>query len=425
MKVLNIAFTDLRHAFRNATFLVFGLFLPLLTSGVFYFAFGGLASDEGEFTLPEIQVQVVNLDEGQGGFSAGQTLVEALQQAMPDALVVTVAPDAASARAAVDRQEAAVAVILPADLTAALFGEQGQASIEVYQDPTLKLGPRIVRDLLAQVVDGLAGSRIVTMAAQEQLAERGVAVDASLLMGVAQQYADWATRMGQRYQGGENPVLDIQSPGSKPQKSNDELTRIIASITAGMMVFYVFFTGAASAQSILREEESGTLARLFTTPTPRSTILGGKFAATFLLLAVQTAVLLIATRLIFGIAWGDPLAVALVAVGMIALAAGFGIFLTSLLKDTRQTGIVYGGVLTVLGMVGMASVFTGGEPGAGGAAETLSLFTPQGWGVRGWQLLLAGDGALSGEVLLTVAVALVLGAAFFAVGVFRFRKRFA
>jgi ABC-type Na+ efflux pump permease subunit len=67
------------------------------------------------------------------------------------------------------------------------------------------------------------------------------------------------------------------------------------------MIFFTFFTGAAGAASLLYEQEEGTLAWLFTTPTPRAAILGGKFFAVLLILAVQVSVLLFAGRLLFGI----------------------------------------------------------------------------------------------------------------------------
>jgi ABC-2 type transport system permease protein len=192
---------------------------------------------------------------------------------------------------------------------------------------------------------------------------------------------------------------------------------------AGMMVFYVFFTGAASAQSILLEEEAGTLPRLFTTPTPQSTILGGKFISTFLLLSVQVVALIIISSLIFDVNWGEPLPVALVIFALVIVASSFGIFVTSFLKDTRQGGIVYGGVMTAMGMIGMITVFTGARPGASTAVDTVSLIVPQGWAVRAWRLLLEGGGV--GDVLLTVAVMLAAGVVFFAIGILKFRKRYA
>src|SRR5512146_567232 len=100
---------------------------------------------------------------------------------------------------------------------------------------------------------------------------------------------------------------------------------------AGMMIFFVFFTGANTAQSILKEQEEGTLARMFTTPTPIPMILGGKFAAVFLTLVVQATVLTTASALAFQINWGNLLALGLVLFGLVVSATGFGILLISFL----------------------------------------------------------------------------------------------
>jgi ABC-2 type transport system permease protein len=192
---------------------------------------------------------------------------------------------------------------------------------------------------------------------------------------------------------------------------------------AGMMVFYVFFTGAAAAESILQEEEKGTLSRLFTTPTPVSTILGGKFLANLGTLGTQVIVLLLTSSLIFGIHWGDPLGVVLAALGLVLLATSFGIMITSFLENTRQGGIIYGGVLTVLGMIGMIRVFTAGMPNSDNALQTVSLAVPHGWALRAFETLQAGGDL--GDVFLPLAVMVMAGIVFFAIGTYRFQKRFA
>ena len=84
MKILDIALKDIWHSFRNAMFIVFGLVLPLATGALFYLAFGGLASDDGGLDLEPTQVRVVNLDRGQMGFSAGELLATAVQDAIPE-----------------------------------------------------------------------------------------------------------------------------------------------------------------------------------------------------------------------------------------------------------------------------------------------------------------------------------------------------
>lgn len=422
MKILDIAGKDLLRSFRSMFFLMFGLGVPLLMAGIFYFAFGGLAGDDG-FEAPQTRVQIVNLDEPMseyGGFSAGQILVEFLQMEELAALMeITEATDAASARAAVDNQEAGVAVIIPAGLSAAVFDPAGQAAVEVYQDPTLTLGPSIVKSIVSQFVDTFAGSKIAANVAHERLPEQGVAVDAAMLQNIAMQYGNWAVSLSEA---GADALLAVQSPLGK-EEDTDRVSGMVSLIMAGMLAFYAFFTGAASAMSILEEEESGTLSRIFTTPTPRSTILGGKFIAVFALIIVQLAVLMTASSLIFKTDWGAPLPLALASVVLVVLAASFGIFIASLLKDTRQAGIVYGGVMTVLGMLGISSVFTANVPNVSPAVETLPLIVPQGWAMRALRLVMEGGGV--NDLLFPVAVMLILSGIFFLIGVFKFKKRFA
>ena len=423
MKILDIALKDLWHSFRNAMFIVFGLVLPLATGALFYFAFGGLASDGEGFDLEPTQVQVVNLDEGQMGFSAGELLVAAVQGTVPNLIQAREVSDPAAARAAVDNQEAGVAILIPAGYTSAILDAQGKASVEIYQDPTLSVGPSIVRGIVSNIVDGFAGAKIAASAAQEQLSAQGMSVDPASMQAIAMQYADWSAALGEGLHSGDNPLYEIQTPPDEQQRGNEGITEILGLVVSGMMVFYVFFTGAAAAQSILLEEEAGTLPRLFTTPTPQSSILGGKFISTFLLLTVQVVVLVLITSLIFDINWGQPLPVALVTIGLVVVASSFGIFVTSFLRNTRQGGIIYGGVMTVMGMIGMLTVFSGTTPAGTKAFETVSLVVPQGWGVRGWRLLLEGHGLE--DLLLTVAVMFAAGAVFFVIGVLRFRKRYA
>lgn len=420
MKTIDIALKDLRRMFTSAFFLAFGLVLPLATAGLFYFAFGGMSSGNGGFDLAPIPVVVANLDRAEGGLAAGDVLAGVLEESLPGLIQASRVEDAAAARSAVDRQQAAVAVIIPEGLSAAVIQPDGRAAVEIYQDPTLSLGPGIVQGLVRHVVDAFAGAKIATQVTAARLAAHGSAVDGAALQNVAQEYSAWAA-------GGESDdghaLLAVRAPAGSSDEGTGPLGSVLGQIMAGMMVFYVFFSGAAAAESILQEDEAGTLPRLFTTPTPQPAILAGKFLSTFLLLGVQVTVLLVVSALIFDIDWGQPLLVGGMALGLVIVATGFGLLITSLMRDRRQAGIIYGGVLTVMGMLGMIGVFTAGVQGADNPLSTASLIVPQGWAVRGWQLLLTGAG--SGEVIVPMAVMLVAGAVFFILGAVRFQKRFA
>jgi ABC-type transport system involved in multi-copper enzyme maturation permease subunit len=93
------------------------------------------------------------------------------------------------------------------------------------------------------------------------------------------------------------------------------------------------------------------------------------------------------------------------------------------LKNTRQAGIVFGGVLTLTGMVGIFSVFTVGVSNPPPLMDTIAMLVPQGWAMRALRLSMGG-GQFQ-DVLLIVGGMLVWSAVFFVVAFFRFRKRYA
>lgn len=418
MKVVDIALKDLLRSLRSPFALVMMFAAPLLITGLLYFAFGGLLGGDGGFDLARTRVQVVNQDEAQAsaGFSAGTQLVQFLQdEGVAEVLAVTVVDDQAQARAAVDAQEAGVAVIIPAGFSRALVASGERAAVTLYQDPALTIGPGIVKDLVAHFLDGFSGAQIAGSVAAQQLQASGVPVDGAALEEATVQYAAWLNSGAHH----DAESIAVQPPAGRATPE-ERGTSVLEPTMAGMMIFFVFFIGAYGAESIIREDEEGTLERLFTTPTRESSILGGKFVAVVLALVVQIAVLLASSGLLFDIHWGQPATVLLAALGLIVAAAGFGLLLMSFIKSTRQTGPVLGGVLPVMGMMG--GLFTTGIPTLPAAFDTITLLTPHGWALRSWKLALAG--AAPAEVLGPTLVLVGMGIMFFAASVLLFRRRF-
>jgi ABC-2 type transport system permease protein len=427
MKIFDIALKDITRSFRSMLALSFMFGIPLLMAGMFYFIFGSQAKDNKAFTLPVTKVVVANLDQGGPGFEAakaqfpggsqansmGDMIVSTLQNpSFANLMEVTTVKSADAARSAVDKQAAGAAIIIPADFSQQFSDLAGQATIELYKDPTLTLGPSIVQSIMAQFMDSMSGARVAVNVVMKQTGS----TNPQLIGQVAQQY------MAASPNGDQTAALfDVRSPSTTKTPANP-ISAMIGLILGGMAIFYAFFTGASTAQSILKEDEDGTLPRLFTTPTTQSTILGGKFLAVGLTVIVQMTVLLILGRLIFGIHWGAFLPLAIVTIGSIMAATAFGIFLMSLLKNTKQSGTVFGGVLTVTGMMGMIKIFTMGVS-SGGWIDTVQLFVPQGWATRG--LLQVMNGAPMADILLTFLVLVVISAVMFTIGVLRFQKRYA
>jgi len=433
MKAFDIAFKDMTRSFRSFFAVVFMFIVPLLVTGMFYFMFGNISNNDG-FNLPKTQVIVANLDEGgpklrvnpkniPGGKKSdtmGELVVNILESDdMAELIAVSHASSAEAARAAVDSQKAQVAIIIPTDFSHQFADQDGEAVIEFYQDPTLTIGPGIIRTIMNRFMDGMAGVKIAVNVFQDEASQEDLVYSGL----VVQQYLDTSLALRENP---EDDLLDIRTPASEQdqaEESQNILLSIITPIMGGMMIFYAFFTGASTAQSILKEDEERTLPRLFTTPTSQATILSGKLLSVFMTVSIQVIVLLIAAHLIFGIQWGETLPVALIAIGIILSASSFGVFINSFLKTTKQGGVLFGGVLTVTGMLGMISIFAIGSPTASQMGDTVSLLVPQGWAVRGLMQALNAEPVSS--VLVTTLALLAWSVAFFIIGVWRFNKRYA
>ena len=423
MKIIDIALKDLLRSFRSVIAIGLMLVVPLLITGLIYFAFGGLSAGTGRLNLPALGLVLVNGDTPDaGGPALGQLLIDYFNDpAMPEWLAVSTAATEAEARAAVRDQAAGVAVIIPPGFSQAVLSSQGEAALTLIQDPALTLGPQIVQDLLRLFLDSVTGGRIAATVVGDQLAAQGLAVDQAAVLSAGQAYGVWVADAERNLHHSDTPSLTVRAPAAGEAAAQpSELARILATIMAGMLIFFVFFGGANTAESILREDEEGTLARLFTTPTPRATILAGKFLAVLFTLGVQASVLIGLSALVFQINWGQLTSLALVVGALTIAAAGFGVCLVAFIKNLRQSGPIIGGVITVTGMLGGLMSLGFKMPAA---FEVVNLTMPQGWAMRGLRLVLDGAGPL--EVLPSVLVLLAVGVALFAIGSQVFRRRFA
>ena len=431
MRAFDIALKDMRHSFTSLFGLMFMFAVPLLIVGLFTVAFGGTATSKKQtFSVPVTKVVLVNLDMGNEAVdldpsdadpstTAGDILTRVLiSDEMKQLMSVATVTSADAAREAVDSRTAEVAVIIPTAFTKTSMEGAPGAVVEVYQDPTLTLGPGIVRAIIGQFVDEFTSIRVLTSTVTTSLAAAGITPSPDSVALATRQFVD-ETRAIQ-------PVSDslkVEAPPAKQQKSASLLATILAVYMAAMMVFYVYYTGTAGAESILLEQEQGTLQRLFTTRTTPAVVMQGKMLAILLTTALQMLVLMLVSALTLGIHWGGILPIAIALVSTALCASAFGIFLMSFLKTTRQAGVVFGGVVTATGMLALASVFTMNVPSAAQLGQRVALFVPQGWSLLAFRQ--AMDGSPLGQLLTSAAVLLAWTAVMFLVGRARMARRFA
>ena len=422
MKILDIAFKDLVRSTRSLFLIGMALAAPLLITLLIYFAFGSMTS--GDVSMTAIKVGVVNADVLPAESLLDVPLGENIRSMFFDDSVkswITARDyaDEAAAREALNKQEIGVALIIPETFTADYLAGNKDTVITILQDPTLTIGPTVVQDMVTSLLDGVAGGGVAYQVVNERMEANGKTLDPVMMPVFFERFAGWyADFQRALFHDPEKAALVVTSPAVSGEKSNS-LQSLMGMIMSGQLIFFSFFTGAYAMMSILEEAEEGTLARLFTTPTDRTTILAGKFLAVLFTVVIQGAVLMIAGHYIFKINWGEVGSFVLSFSGQMFASVGLAVFLVSFIKTSKQAGPIFGGVLSGLGMI--SGLFTTNIPIE--AFDLIGNFTPQGWVLKAWKLTLAGQPAA--ELLIPFIVLVGMGVAMFAFGAMMFRRRFA
>jgi ABC-2 type transport system permease protein len=421
MRALSIAWKDVRHTYRSLSGLAMMLLAPLLLAGAIGAAFGS----SGNYSLSATETVVVDQDTaaangagggGVGQVSAGTMIIGALTSpALAELVTVSTVDTPEAARAAVDSGEAAVAVIIPPGLSDALSAASASSmTVQIYSDPTLKIGPAIVTSVVQEVIGSLNGARATAAAAAQLAASNGV-TEPERLAAVAAKAAQSYAAQTQDAVGVALDPRDPITPGGSATRPNTS-----AQVLIGMMLFFTLFGAATPARSILEEHRLGTLSRLFTTPTPRSLVLAGKYLAVFLVVLLQTAILLGAGRLLYGAQWGETGPVIALVISGALVASSLGLLTVSWAKTPAQAGAGGAAIFVFLGLI--SGSFTG-TAGIGGLYATVQHFSPLGWLLEAWNHLMFGGSWAS--IAVPVAVVFAFTLVFFALATFFFQRRYA
>ena len=396
MKVLAIMFKDLQHAFRSVFGLMFMFGIPLLLTAVFYFAFNGIGSEQSSGPAQPVRLVLVNQDTGE----MGKQLTALLEvPSMAQTLLVNEEQDVASAQLQLSEGKIDSVLVLSEDFSTGYLNPGVQSVLRLYVKQSGDVSSLIVQNVIASMMDTL---RVQSMMTRE-IGSGSIQTEALPVLSETLFNDPQVTLVERKSASDAEPAVSV-------------VMQIIPNIMGGMMIFFAFFSGAFGAQSILTEEEAGTLQRLFTTGSSRQTILAGKFLAVWLTVVVQVGALLAVSGWVFGIQWGSVWGQLALSLGIGTAAAGFGIFILSFLRSARSAGMVFSGAIMVTGFIGVNAVF-----GGSGKITTSALFVPQGWALKGLFALQSADAA---AWVTSAGVLIIWGLALFLLGKIRFDKRY-
>jgi ABC-2 type transport system permease protein len=375
---LLVAGKDLRQRLRDRSALVIAFVAPFVLASIIGLAFGGDSAFKATYAVA---------DADRGPVAAGFTDGVLASPGLRDLITVR-RVEPGEARALVDRNQVDAAFLLPAGLSDAV-----------------RQGRPVTLTVVSSGQDPVAGqvARSLAEAYAAELAATRLAVTTALDTGGRVPEAAEARRLGERAAAAAQPVRLVEG------RTGGRTIEAANYFGPSMAIFFLFFTVSFGARSILAERRQGTLRRLLASAAPPGGVLAGKALAAFTLGTASMLVMWLATTLVFGADWGDPVAVVALTVSSVLSAIGITALVVTLARTDEQAEGYSSLVVFVLALLGGNFVYLAQLP------ETLqraALFTPNGWALRGFVDLVADGGGLAtvaAPVAVTLAVGLVTG----------------
>lgn len=380
-----IARKDLRQRVRDRSAFLWGFLAPFGLAAIFSFVFNPISE-------VEFQAEYVVVDQDQGPIAAA--FFQQLGAMEEEGLVTIRTVDSAQhareqveagsdAFAGSDEEQADAAFVLPEGFSErVLQGRGGEITVIGAQ------GSQLASQVAYSLASGFAAELEAVDVAVKTALPPGHEPDPRETAALAQQAA--AT---------ENPISVEDISASTRQLDGT------TQMTAGMAVFFLFFTVQFGVIGLLEERRLGTMSRLLAAPISRAAIIGGKALTSFALGVVSLVVLTVATTLLLGADWGNPFGVAILIVAVVFAAMGILAVVAAAARTQEQAANFSAVVALVMGLLG-GTFFPVAQ--VGGILSTLTLLTPHAWFMRGLgDLAGAGLSAIWPSVVALVVYGLV------------------
>ena len=193
-------------------------------------------------------------------------------------------------------------------------------------------------------------------------------------------------------------------------------------ITIGMILFLSMFTVVFGIGSIIEDKQYHTWDKMLISPLSKKGILAGNIIATFIVGAAQIMLLMIITKYMMGMNWGEnEKFIWVISIGLLFVLAttSLGLMLSGFVKTHSQLSTISPILLTSTSMLG------GAMWPLDIVESKILLFladlTPQKWAIEGMERIVMYNGNLS-DILPNMGVLALMSIIFFVIGVNKIRE---
>ncbi len=190
---------------------------------------------------------------------------------------------------------------------------------------------------------------------------------------------------------------------------------------AQQTLLFVFLISLAGSATLIQARRQGVITRTLSAPVSTVQVISGQAFGRFVIAMLQGGYIMLASSLLFGTAWGNPvLAVVILGVFCVVAAAAAMVIGSVMDNDSAASGVGVGAGLVLAGLGGSMlplELFPDGM-------RTIANFTPHAWGYEAFAEIQRHDAGLV-DILPSLGVLGAMAAVLLALGSWLLRRSLA
>ncbi|MCX7923811.1 MAG: ABC transporter permease [Clostridia bacterium] len=400
--ILHIALKDLKIIFKDKKALMIMLLMPAIIMLILGSALGSVFTDE--LKINKFSIAVVNNDDGQ----MSQVFInKVLRESMGD-MFNTFVVEGATAEKMLSNKTVPSIIVIPQNFSKNIDSNK-PVNIEVKSQIDQQFKSSIVKSVTEGFAQGLSQSSAVAFAALDIFKKHNIPVPKPPMEGMTESMA-----IMQELQ------KKLSTEMIKFNESNEERQKNLSGIqyySATMLVMFMLFGMSQGTKVMVEERESKTLGRIMSTRVGKLNLIMGKFLGLLFICFTQSMILIVFTRVVYGVNWGNSIpGLLLITFCAVFAGAALGMMIATIAKTPGAAdgiGQAFIQVFTLIGG-GMIPLFVMPD-----FVKYMANFTLNSWATKGYNDLMMGMGI--DAILPYCGILIVMGMGYLSVGIARFK----